>query len=175
MLAKSAVFGVIALAISVTNLIVSARGESPPQPDERTFSASWSASGTRHTIPTESGRTAAIFQLSGAVVLTVDVQGLSTAFHGEAIGFDDAGQLSAGRAVWTDARGNRVFSVLRGEPLARQRRIFGTITGGTGPYTGITGDYQLTWQYVFQSDDGSIQGRAVDLNGRFRLGSGTAR
>ena len=45
--------------------------------------------------------------------------------------------LSVGRAVWTDARGDRVFSELRGEPVATGRRIVGTITGGTGRYAGV--------------------------------------
>ena len=48
------------------------------------------------------------------------------------------GRTSAsGRAVWTDARGDRVFSALRGEPLPTGRRIIGTITGGTGRYAGV--------------------------------------
>jgi hypothetical protein len=166
-----AFLGVAALAISVASLAVSSRAQSPA-PEWRTFVASWNAIGHRHVIPSESGRPAAIIQLAGSVVLTTGSAGLSSAFHGEAIAFDDAAQVSAGRAVWTDSRGNRIFSVLKGEPMAKERRIFGTITGGTGPYAGITGDYQLTWQYVVETDDGALQGRGVDLNGRFRLGSG---
>ena len=86
----------------------------------------------------------------------------------EAIAFDDGRTLSVGRAVWTDARGDRVFSELKGEPVATGRRILGTITGGTGRYGGVVGDYELTWQYVAQDDDDAVQGRAVDLRGRIR-------
>ena len=86
----------------------------------------------------------------------------------EAIAFDDGRTLSVGRAVWTDARGDRVFSELRGEPVATGRRIAGTITGGTGRYAGVIGDYELTWQYVARDDDDAVQGRAVDLRGRIR-------
>jgi hypothetical protein len=136
--------------------------------DWRPFVASWSAAGERHTVPTESGQSAAIIRLSGAVVLTTATEGLSKGFYGEAIAFDDARGISAGRAVWTDTQGDRVFSTLKGEPLARQRRILGTITGGTGPYAGIVGDYELTWQYVVETEGGFVQGRAVDLKGRFR-------
>jgi hypothetical protein len=166
-----AFFGLAALAISVASVTVSSRAQTPTA-EWRTFTASWNASGHRHVITTESGRPAAVIQLAGSVVLTAGSAGLSTAFHGEAIAFDDAAQVSAGRAVWTDSRGHRVFSVLKGEPMAKERRIFGTITGGTGPYAGITGDYQLTWQYVVETDDGALQGRGIDLNGRFRFGSG---
>ena len=86
----------------------------------------------------------------------------------EAIAFDDGQRLSVGRAVWTDTRGDRVFSELKGEPVATGRRVVGTITGGTGRYAGVTGDYALTWQYVAQDADDVVQGRSVDLRGRLR-------
>jgi hypothetical protein len=107
--------------------------------------------------------------LSGAVVLTSGA-GLSRGFRGEAIGFDDGRSVSAGSAVWTDAQGNRVFSVLRGTTLQTGRQISGTITGGTGPYTGIAGEYSMTWQYVAQGEDDVVQGRAADLKGSFQTG-----
>ena len=64
-----------------------------------------------------------------------------------------------GRAVWTDEHGDRIFSRLKGEPLATGRRIVGTITGGTGRYAGLEGEYSFTWQYVVAAEDGAIQGR----------------
>ena len=105
--------------------LVSASGSAQSAPEPwRLFQGSWSAVGSRHTLPTEGGRTAAVVQLSGAVVLT-DPAGAGAGFQGEAIGFDDGGSLSAGRAVWTDARGDRVFSALRGDSLQTGRRILG--------------------------------------------------
>jgi len=139
-------------------------------PDQwRTFSGSWTASGQRQTLPTEGDRPAAIVGLSGAVVLSSGA-GLSRAFRGEAIAFDEGARNGAGRAVWTDTRGDRVFSSLKGDAIATGRRVAGTITGGTGRYEGITGEWTLTWQFVVQTDDGEIQGRASDLSGRFRYG-----
>ena len=77
--------------------------------------------------------------------------------------------MSVGRAVWTDERGDRIYSRLKGEPLATGRRIVGTITGGTGRYEGLEGEYSFTWQYVVvAAEDGQIQGRAVRLEGRVR-------
>ncbi len=48
----------------------------------------------------------------------------------------------------------------------------GTITGGTGRYAGLEGEYSFTWQYVIAREDGAgvIQGRAADLSGRVRRG-----
>ena len=146
-------------------------GDAQPTDGWRTFGGSWSATGQQETIPTEGSRAAALIRLSGSLVLT-DGEGLSRGFRGEAIGFDDGFATRLGRAVWTDDRGDRVFSELKGEPLETGRRWIGTITGGSGRYANISGDYELSWQYVIRTEDGVFQGRAADLKGRFRLGSG---
>ena len=130
----------------------------------RAFEGSWSASGKRPPSAVESGAAAAVVELSGAVVLTSG-EGLSRGFRGEAIGFDDGQGVSVGRAVWTDEHGDRIFGRLKGEPLETGRRIVGTITGGTGRYAGLAGEYSFTWQYVVAAEDGAIQGRAVASRG----------
>lgn len=161
-----------ALALMLAGAAAAARAQTSPA-DERAFSGSWSAIGRRQTVPTEEARPAAIVQLSGTVVLTTPA-GLSRAFQAVAIGFDDGAQIAAGRAAWTDSRGDRVFSVMKGEPLATGRRVAGTITGGTGRYAGATGDWEMTWQFVVETEDGDMQGRAPDLHGRIRGVRGTA-
>jgi hypothetical protein len=135
------------------------------------FDGSWSASGSRQTIATESGRLAAVARLSGAVVLA-NGAGIAAGFTGEAIGFDDGTSATTGRAVWTDSAGDRIFSALRGGPLQTGRRITGTITGGTGRWARVSGDYELTWQYVVSAEGGDVQGRSVDLRGRLRWAEG---
>ena len=161
MIPKAHVLGAWAMPL----LLLSASGAPAPRADPplSTFQGSWSAVGRRHTLPTDGARAAAVVELSGAVVLTSPAGG----FKGEAIAFDDGGSVSAGRAVWTDARGDRVFSTFRGDPLQSGRRIIGIITGGTGRYAGVAGDYTLTWQYVVAGDGDVVQGRTVDLRGRF--------
>jgi hypothetical protein len=135
----------------------------------RTFEGAFSASGQRQTLPTESGRPAVTVQLSGAVTITAG-EGLSRGFRGEAIGFDDGAGLTVLRGVWTDERGDRIFSHLKGDTVAAGRHIVGTITGGTGRYAGITGEYSFDWEYVIEAEAGLISGRAVGLRGRFRTG-----
>jgi hypothetical protein len=135
----------------------------------RTFEAAWSAAGERHTLAVEDGRTAVIVRLSGALVLRTG-EGLGRGFRAQAIGFDDGRGAGVGRAVWTDDRGDQVFSDLTGHPAQTGRDVSGSITGGTGRYAGITGSYSLTWDYVLPSDDGRIQARAVAVTGRFRPG-----
>ena len=133
--------------------------------ESRTFEGSWTASGTRRTLELERGHKASIIDLSGSVLLTGE-RGLGVGFQGDAIGFSDNKAGGTGQAVWTDERGDKVFSQLRGEPIGTGSKVVGTITGGTGRYAGLTGEYELHWQYVIDSDDGSVSGRAVGLKGR---------
>jgi hypothetical protein len=95
-------------------------------------------------------------------------------FRSEMIGLVDSATGLQGRSVWTDEHGDQVFSELQGEGTAERNHITGTILGGTGRYAGATGSYEFSWQWVMETEDSSIQGRAVDLKGRVRraLGAG---
>ena len=90
-------------------------------------------------------------------------------FRSELIGLGDSTTGFVGRSVWTDERGDQVYSELKGEGTAAKNRLTGTFVGGTGRFAGIAGDYEFSWQYVVEAEDGSIQGRAVGLKGRFRI------
>jgi len=137
------------------------------------FEGTWSAVGHRQLLKTEPDRAAVTVQLSGAVSITTGA-GLSRGFRGEAIGFDDGAGLIAARAVWTDDKGDRIFSGIFGDAFASAgRQMRGTITGGTGRYAGITGEYEFRWQTMVTVDDTSVNGRTVDLRGRVRASGGS--
>jgi hypothetical protein len=161
----------VCLSLALAALSPAGSAEEPPAETWRSFAGTWSASGRRDVVAIEGGRKAAIVEVSGAVVLTMG-EGLSRGFLGEAIGFDDGQGLSAGRCVWTDESGDRLFSRLKGESLRTGKRFVGTISGGTGRYEGLEGEYSFTWQYLVAGEDGGgvIQGRAADLSGRVRRG-----
>jgi hypothetical protein len=162
------------LALALTGLTRAVAAQAPAASEAwRPFGGSWSASGSRHAVAIDGDGLAAVVAISGAVAITSG-EGLSRGYRGEAIGFDDGQGVSAGRAVWTDERGDRIFSRLRGEPLQTGKRLVGTITGGTGRYAGLEGEYSLTWQYVLSGEEGAVQGRAIGLTGRVRR-SGAAR
>jgi hypothetical protein len=131
------------------------------------FEGTWSVTGRRQTLATEAGGKAAIVEASGAIVLR-NGEGLSRGFRGEVIAFDDGQGMSVGRSVWTDERGDRVFSRMKGDGFEAAKHVTGTITGGTGRYAGLEGEYSLTWSYIVVAEDGSIQGRAIGLTGRVR-------
>ncbi len=97
--------------------------------------------------------------------------GPGAGFRADAIALGDTATGAVGRAVWTDERGDQVWSEFRGDGTATGARIAGTFIGGTGRYAGAIGTYEFTWQYVLEAEDGTVQGRAVGLSGRVRLGS----
>jgi hypothetical protein len=162
----------VALALFFA-LAPSPRGQGASQEGWRSFEGSWSATGERQSLQTEAGRPASTVYLSGAVVLTGS-EGMGKGFRGEAIGFDDGAKVSVGRCVWTDERGDRIFSAFTGETIGAGRRFTGTITGGTGRYAGIAGEYSFDWQYVVAAESGVIQGRTVALKGRYRTDGASA-
>jgi hypothetical protein len=171
---RSVITVLAATLVAAAAIAAQAPAPAQPAPAEgawRSFEGNLSASGQRQAVPTESGRPAVTVQLSGAVAVTAG-EGLSRGFRAEVVGFDDGAGLTVLRGVWTDDRGDRIFTRLNGETVASGRRLAGTFTGGTGRYAGITGEYSFEWQYVVEPEAGTVSGRAVGLRGRYRTGGG---
>ncbi len=148
-------------------------GPSPAPGEWVAFEGTWSAVGERHTLHLGPDRRASVASLGGTLLLTGE-RGLGVGFQARAITFSDSQTGGLGRAVWIDDRGDEIFSELSGGPIASGRRISGTIIGGTGRWAGVTGAYELGWQFVIETEEGVVQGRAVDLKGRARLGAAPA-
>ena len=145
----------------------------PPTPpaasgEWREFEGSWNAAGTRRTIPLGVDRRGSIVDLSGTMLLAGPGRP-GVGFRAEVIALADSATGLVGRSVWTDERGDQVFSELTGEGTAARNHIAGTILGGTGRYAGATGSYEFSWRFVIEAEDGSIQGSAVGLKGRVRF------
>lgn len=138
----------------------------------RGFEGSWSAAGTRSTIPLGADRKGSIIDLRGTMLLAGDGRP-GAGFRAEVIALVDSETGLAGRGVWTDEHGDQVFSELKGEGTKENNRIAGTFLGGTGRYAGATGTFEFSWQFIIESEDGSIQGRATGLKGRFRIEGST--
>ena len=137
----------------------------------REFEGSWSAAGTRHTLSLGADRRSAVFDLRGSMLLSGPGRPI-VGFRSEVIALSDSASGLTGRSVWTDEAGDQVFSEIKGQGTAARNRIEGTIFGGTGRYAGVTGTYEFSWKYVIESEEGTIQGRAVGLKGRVRRGAG---
>jgi hypothetical protein len=142
--------------------------------ETKQFTGSWNAKGTRRNMPLGKDRRGSILDLKGTMLLTGDNKP-GVGFHVELIAFVDSATGLVGRSVWTDERGEQVYSEVVGEGDASSNRIKGTIIGGTGRYADITGNYEYSWQFVIEAEDGSIQGRAVGLKGQVQFNQQAAR
>jgi hypothetical protein len=139
----------------------------PPAGEWREFDGNWTASGTRTTLDLGTNHTASNIHMNGSLLLTRNTLGVG--FRAEVVGLVDSQSGMVGRAVWTDERGDKVFSELKGEWVGAGNRIAGTFLGGTGRYAGVTGEYEFQWQYVLAAEDGTVSGRTVGFKGRARL------
>lgn len=141
-------------------------------PQDRHFTGSWSATGSRQALDMGPGRRAEIFRLSGSLMLVGDNRpGL--AFRSDLIGLRDSHSGMQARSVWTDERGDQVFSELRSGAGGPGQPVEGRFVGGTGRYAGVSGQYTFNWRTLVESEDGSVGGRVVDFRGWARLGTPT--
>lgn len=134
------------------------------------FQGTWTAAGSRHTIQLGGDRRASISDLNGSLLLAGPSRP-GVGFRAEAIVLNDSASGMVGRSVWTDERGDQVYSELRGEGTASRNRIVGTFLGGTGRYAGATGAYEFSWRFVLETEDGTVQGQSIGLKGRVRVSS----
>ena len=155
-------------------LLVSACGgpakgpESVSPPGEwHSFEGTGAATGHRQTLRMGPDRKVSIVNFAGSLLLVGERQ-LGQGFRVDLIASIDSLKGGTGWSVWTDTRGDQVFSEIRGGPIGTGARVMGTLLGGTGRYAGVAGEYEFDWQYVIESGEGNIQGRITGLRGRFR-------
>lgn len=158
-------------------LVVTACGPTPQTTESlpiggewHEFQGTWTATGSRHILRLGGDRRASIANFSGSLLLAGPSRP-AVGFRAEAIVFNDSATGMAGRAVWTDERGDQAYSELRGEGTASSNKIVGTFIGGTGRYAGATGTYEFSWRFLLETEDGTVQGQSIGLNGRVRVDS----
>ncbi len=137
------------------------------------FQGTWTAAGSRTGISLGDGRRASTAKFEGSLVLAGPSR--------PAVGFPSGGAGSQrhctgliGRAVWTDDRGDQVFSELTGNGTSTGNKLVGTFVGGTGRYSGASGSYEFSWRFVLETEDGQVQGQSMGLNGTIHVGSAQA-
>jgi hypothetical protein len=157
---------VTGLAIAVTVVACGGARQPPLTGSEpREFTGTWNAVGSRKTIQLGEGRTSSVLELEGPVLLA-GPQRPGVGFQSHTIALSDSTTGLLGRSEWTDENGDKVFSEITGTGTAAQNKLQGRIVGGTGRYSGVTGTYDFSWSYLIETDDGTVQGRAVGLTGQ---------
>jgi len=139
-------------------------------PESHNFTGVGSLSGTRQTLDMGPGRRVEGFRLGGSLMLNGE-QRPGVGFRSDVIGLADSQTGLQGRSVWTDERGDRVFSTLSSASTGAGNRVQGRILGGTGRFAGVSGDYSFTWQPLVVAEDGGVSGRILDLKGSAHLAS----
>jgi hypothetical protein len=148
---------------------------SPAHADSNPIDAGWhefngmlTAAGSRQAIGLGGDRRASVADYSGSLMLYGPSRP-ALGFRAEAVVLNDSTTGLVGRAVWTDAVGNQVYSELRGESAATGNRIFGTFLGGSGRYQGATGTYEFSWRFLLEGEDGTVQGQSMGFNGKVQF------
>ena len=164
------------LAVAMLSLASDTLAAAADQPaavgEWRALQGTWIATGNRSTIRLGGDRRVSITDYSGSLVLSGPSRP-GAGFLAEALVLNDSQTGIVGRAVWTDDRGDKVFSELRGA-AAVGGKIVGTFVGGTGRYAGADGTYQFSWQFLIETEDGSVQGKSSGFTGRIRVASQAA-
>jgi hypothetical protein len=133
------------------------------------FKGTWIAAGNRDSIPFGQGRRASIAKLEGSLVLEGESRP-AVGFQSVVVVLNDTATGLTGRATWTDERGDQIFSELSGTGTTTGNKIVGKFLGGTGRYSGASGDYEFLWRFVLEAEDGTVQGQSMGLNGKIRGG-----
>ena len=139
----------------------------------REFEGSWNAAGNRRTIPLGAERKGSIVDLSGTMLLAGPGRP-GVGFRSEVIALVDSETGLVGRGVWTDEHGDQVFSELKGEGTAAEKPHRGDDPGRHGPVCRRDGFLRVLLAIRDRVGGRSIQGRAVGLKGRVRLGQPNA-
>lgn len=161
-------FGLPCLAATVL-LSVAATGVQGM--NEGAFSGSWVATGSLDHITFQENREVAVFRLSGHVNLQDEI-GNQKDYWSECIGLSDSVSGSEGRCTWKGTDGQEIYLLIEGRPLARGSEVNGTIIGGTGRATGITGKLRFIWSTMsVQHEQNSLEvgGYAKELVGEYQL------
>jgi hypothetical protein len=158
--------GALALAWLTAMACASASTLAPAAPAALagvSFQGTWTAVGRRTAIPLGGGRSASISDFNGSLVLT-EPSRAGAGFRANAIVLSDNATGVIGRAVWTDARGDQIYSEFQGRsgggPFA------GSFIGGSGRYAGARGSYAFSWRFLLDGEDGQVQGQSTGLKGQ---------
>lgn len=133
------------------------------------FSGTWIASGQRQTFDFVEGREVGTFKLAGNVSLKQELGGIED-FWAECVGLSDSASGSSVRCVWRSLKGEKVYSVLSGQPLKKGVMVTGEFVGGTGNLKGLTGSFDFTWTSTFtDKNQGIFTGFTKDLKGTYKI------
>ena len=133
------------------------------------FTGSWVASGKRQVFDFVEGREVGTFDLAGNVSLKDEFSGIED-FWAECVGLSDSVAGGSVRCVWRSLKGEKAYSILKGQPLKEGVKVTGEFVGGTDSLKGLTGTFIFTWSSVFINESqGIFTGHTKDLKGTYKI------
>ena len=111
-----------------------------------TISGGFQATAHRE-IDTGPGRKAMVYSVLGSLGLKLGAEA-PRPLSAECLGFDEHGEayptVGTGRCVWKDAQGDAIFVSIA---TSGDRNVY-TVTGGTGKWSGASGEIQSSFTYL---------------------------
>ena len=136
------------------------------------FKGGWIANGTRALFPFGNGRQVFTFKISGHVNLKTTLNKKND-YWSECIGLADSATGIVGRCVWKDLAGPEIYLTIQSNQLQQGSQVTGTIVGGNGPLTGISGEMSFNWSSVILQTDAegiaNVSGQTQNLSGRYQV------
>ena len=133
------------------------------------FTGSWVASGKRQVFDFVEGREVGTFDLAGNVSLKDEFSGIED-FWAECVGLSDSVAGGSVRCVWRSLKGEKAYSILKGQPLKEGVKVTGEFVGGTDSLKGLTGTFNFTWTSTFTDKNrGIFTGHTQDLKGTYKI------
>jgi hypothetical protein len=136
------------------------------------FKGAMIANGTRTSFPFGDGRQVFTFKLAGHVNLQTAL-GKKKDYWSECVGLADSVTGIVGRCVWKDLAGPEIYVTLQSDRLQQGSQVTGTIVGGTGNLSGISGELSFNWASVITLTEAegvvSVTGQTRNLSGSYQV------
>ena len=136
------------------------------------FKGTMIANGTRTSFPFGDARQVFTFRLAGHLNLQTAL-GKKKDYWSECVGLADSVTGIVGRCVWKDLAGPEIYVTLQSDRLQQGGQVNGTIVGGTGNLSGISGELSFNWSSVITLTEAegvvSVTGQTRNLAGSYRI------
>jgi hypothetical protein len=164
---------ILASVVSLALLVTFGLTAKAEMAKEGTYSATESICGTFKFVPMGEERFYLSYEYMGVLVSDTGkgfIHNMSVHGVGSLHGVKGMVEQESGIEVYTDSDGDKVFQTYKGTggKLGEYTEGVGTFVGGTGKYTGITGDRKWTYTELPSAAEGTFQG-IVKIKGKYKL------
>jgi hypothetical protein len=164
---------ILASVLSLVLLVTFGLAAKAEMAKEGTYSGTEYICGTYKVFPMGEERFYLSYEFMGVVVSDTGkgfMHNMSIQASGSLHAVKGMVEQERGITVYTDPDGDKVFLTWKGTEgkLGEYTKGIGTFVGGTGKYTGVTGDQKYTYTELHPAAEGTFQG-IVKIKGNYKL------